>query len=161
MSDHVSTIVTENIDKIIRTEEIERPSPLDLVSDAIGEFCGTIYFIGTHIAIFGIWIAIGHWFLIDPFPYPLYATITSLEAVIMAGFVLRKQNRMGLLADRRAHLDLQVNLLAEREVTHIIQILHRLNAHFGIVPKDEPDQAFAQPIPIDHLVETLVNRLPE
>jgi uncharacterized membrane protein len=30
------------------------------------------------------------------------------------------QNRMGREADKRAHLDLQVNLLAERELTAIL-----------------------------------------
>jgi uncharacterized membrane protein len=48
--------------------------------------------------------------LFDPFPYSLLSSITSLEAVWIAAFVLMKQNRMSVIADRRDHLDLQVNL---------------------------------------------------
>jgi uncharacterized membrane protein len=48
-----------------------------------------------------------------PFPYPLLASIPSLEAVLIAAFVLMKQNRIGIIADRRDHLDLQVDLLTE------------------------------------------------
>ena len=40
-----------------------------------------------------------------------------MEGVLLETFVLIKQNRMSYLSDRRAHLDLQVNLLAESEVT--------------------------------------------
>ena len=39
----------------------------------------------------------------DPFPYSLLSSITSLEAVLIAAFVLMKQNRMGIIADRRDH----------------------------------------------------------
>ena len=41
-------------------------------------------------------------------------------------FVLMKQNRMGVVADRRDHLDLKVNLLTEKRATQIIQMLDRL-----------------------------------
>ena len=68
----------------------------------------------------------------DPFPYPLLSSITSLEAVLLTAFVLIKQNRMAMIADRRDHLDLQVNLLTEREATQIIQMLDRLSTHFGV-----------------------------
>ena len=62
----------------------------------------------------------------DPYPYALLSSITSLEAVLIAAFVLMKQNRMSIIADRRDHLDLQVNLLTERKATQIIQMLDRL-----------------------------------
>jgi len=41
----------------------------------------------------------------------------------LTGFVLMSQNRMTLLADKRAHLDLQVNLLAEQELTAILKVI--------------------------------------
>jgi uncharacterized membrane protein len=34
----------------------------------------------------------------DPFPYSLASSITSVEAVLIAAFVLMKQNRMGIIA---------------------------------------------------------------
>jgi uncharacterized membrane protein len=52
--------------------------------------------------------------------------MVSLEAIFLSGFVLMTQNRMTQQADRRAHLDLQVNLLAEQELTAILQMLYAL-----------------------------------
>jgi uncharacterized membrane protein len=39
---------------------------------------------------------------------------------------------MSLKADRRGHLDLQINLLAEKEATKVIQLLQRISRHMGI-----------------------------
>ena len=50
----------------------------------------------------------------------------SLEAIILTGMVLMTQNRMTRQADKRAHLDLQVNLLAEQELTTMLQMLTAL-----------------------------------
>ena len=58
--------------------------------------------------------------------FPLLNVIVSLEAIFLASFVLMTQNRMTKQADRRAHLDLQVNLLAEQELTAILQMLYAL-----------------------------------
>ena len=55
--------------------------------------------------------------------------LVSLEGVLLSTFVLIKQNRMSKRADRRAHLDLQVNLLTEKEVTKVIQMLEAISDH--------------------------------
>ena len=39
---------------------------------------------------------------------------------------------MAKLADRRAHLDLQVNMLAEQELTATLHMLHGLCVHAGV-----------------------------
>ena len=62
----------------------------------------------------------------DPFPYSLLNVLVSLEAIVLTSFVLMTQNRMTHQTDRRAHLDLQVNLLAEQELTAILQMLYAL-----------------------------------
>jgi len=62
----------------------------------------------------------------DPYPFSLLNVFVSLEAIFLTSFVLMTQNRMTKQADRRAHLDLQVNLLAEQELTAILQMLYAL-----------------------------------
>ena len=57
---------------------------------------------------------------VDDFYEMFYDEIIAVEAVLMTAFVLMKKNRMSKLADRRAHLNLQINLLTERETTKII-----------------------------------------
>jgi uncharacterized membrane protein len=58
--------------------------------------------------------------------------VLALEVVLLTAFVLIRQNRMSLKADRRGHLDLQINLLAEKEATKVIQLLQRISRHMGI-----------------------------
>jgi uncharacterized membrane protein len=53
-------------------------------------------------------------------------TLLALEAVLLASFVLIRQNKMSEMSDRRGHLDLQISLLAEKEATKVIQLLQRM-----------------------------------
>lgn len=59
----------------------------------------------------------------DPYPFGLLMLIVSLEAIFLGAAVLMTQNRRQRQADKRAHLDLQVNLLAEQELTTILKML--------------------------------------
>jgi uncharacterized membrane protein len=75
----------------------------------------------------------------DPFPFMGLSTIVSLEAIFLSLFVLVSQNRASRRADERAHLDLQVNLLSEREVTKMLQLLQALCAHHGLLEADDAE----------------------
>jgi uncharacterized membrane protein len=68
----------------------------------------------------------------DPFPYMGLTTIVSLEAIFLSLFILVSQNRATRRADERAHLDLQINLMAERENTKMLRLLQALCAHHGL-----------------------------
>jgi uncharacterized membrane protein len=161
--------VAENVEKLISLEcDALRPrSRSEAVTDSIGGFVGTISFVVLQIMAFCGWVLVNASIVslippFDPFPYPLLSSITSLEAVLIAAFVLMKQNRMGVVADRRDHLDLQVNLLTERQATQIIQMLDRLSAHFGIEQhKDEDSRELGRHVAIEHLVEEIHSRLPD
>jgi uncharacterized membrane protein len=49
--------------------------------------------------------------------------IASVEAIFLSTFILITQNRMAAAADRRAELDLQVSLLAEAEITKLVELV--------------------------------------
>jgi uncharacterized membrane protein len=161
--------VGENVEKIIRVEnEALRPSSRSgAITDAIGGFIGTISFVILQILIFAGWGIVNAGIFsqippFDPFPYSLLSSITSLEAVLIAAFVLMKQNRMSVIADRRDHLDLQVNLLTERQATQIIQMLDRLSTHLGVEQHhDEDSRELARHVAVEHLVEEVHSRLPD
>ena len=112
--------------------ELERQSihnlpALDRMTDTITACAGSRTFVVGHIVWFAVWVLANrgaHAF--DPYPFPLLNVIVSLEAIFLASFVLMTQNRMTKQADRRAHLDLQINLLAEQELTAILQMLYAL-----------------------------------
>jgi uncharacterized membrane protein len=63
---------------------------------------------------------------IDPAPFFWLQGVVSLCAMLVTTMVLITQNRQGRLAQRRAHLDLQVNLLAEQKTAKIIALLEEL-----------------------------------
>ena len=55
----------------------------------------------------------------DPYPFPLLSSTLALEAVLLTSFVLIRQNTMDRQFERRNHLDLQINLLAEEEAKDV------------------------------------------
>jgi uncharacterized membrane protein len=100
------------------------------IADAVTAFSGSMAFLYMHILWFGLWIAINVGWLgirkFDPFPFGLLTTAVSLEAIFLSTFVLISQNRMQLVQDRRSDLDLQINLLAEHEVTRLIHLVDEI-----------------------------------
>ena len=160
--------VGENVEKVIRVEnETLRPrSPNEAITDAIAGFIGTISFVILQIVAVAGWMIVNAGIIsqitpFDPFPYPLLSSITSLEAVLIAAFVLMKQNRMSIIADRRDHLDLQVNLLTERQATQIIQMVDRLSTHLGVEQhQNEDSRELGRHVAVEHLVEEVHSRLP-
>ncbi|WP_162305922.1 DUF1003 domain-containing protein [Oleisolibacter albus] len=123
-----------NIQQVIALERefSERRSLSDRIADGIANFVGTVVFVACHLALFIGWAAINTGLIpglapFDPFPFIFLCLLVSLEGVLMSTFVLIKQNRMSQRADERAHLDLQINLLTEKEVTKVIEMLERLS----------------------------------
>jgi uncharacterized membrane protein len=52
--------------------------------------------------------------------------------VLLTIFVLISQNRMMRQAEKRSHLDLQVGMLAEQELTALLQLQHKICQRLGI-----------------------------
>ena len=138
MPDAAPRTVRDNIQTIVRLEheQSEARSLGDRIGDAIGTFAGTVTFVVLHLILFAAWAAFNAGVLglprFDPYPFPLLCMIVSMEGVLLSTFVLIKQNRMSTRADRRNHLDLQVNLLTEQEVTKLIQMLEVVSAKLGV-----------------------------
>jgi uncharacterized membrane protein len=94
----------------------------------------------------------------DPYPFQLLCMIVSMESVLLSTFVLIKQNRMGYLSDRRAHLNLQISLLAEREITRMLQIANRLAQRLE-VPGPPSGGELSKDTAIEDVARTLDSRL--
>lgn len=124
-----------NINAVVQLEEeaLRSRKWSDLVSDRIANFVGSMPFVAVHVAGFAIWAALNYkWLRFDPYPFPLLCMILSMEGVVISTFVLIKQNRMSQRADHRSHLDLQINLLAEKEVTKMLQMQRLICERLGI-----------------------------
>jgi uncharacterized membrane protein len=133
----------KNVRLITRLEQLSLNSrtAADRVADIITHFSGTNIFVILHVIWFAVWVAMNSGFVsrlkpFDPFPFPFLTLIVSLEAIFLSTFVLITQNRMQRQADRRAHLDLQINLLAEQETTKVLQLLKAMSDHLGIKAKE-------------------------
>ena len=128
------------------------------VADAITNFSGSMGFVYFHVGWFGLWIlANTGWFgfkPFDPFPYGLLTMVVSLEAIFLSAFVLISQNRLSDAANRRDDLDLQIGLLTEHELTHVLKMLDEIRRHLGIAQHDKEVQQLKKDIrPEDVLAE--------
>jgi uncharacterized membrane protein len=143
--------VQKNIQAIIKLEEeaFHTLSVGERVSNAIARFVGKMSFASYHIIWFGIWTLTNTGLVpgvqpIDPFPFTLLTTLVSLEAIFLSIFLLINQNAMSRQSDHRAHLDLQVNLLAEQEATQMLRMIRRICRKFEV----EVDDLYEE---LDHL----------
>ncbi len=122
-------VLSRNIRTLVelRQQDQRRQGIQDRIADAITRFTGSMVFVYIHLIWIGSWVVVNLGWLgirpFDPYPFGLLTMIGSLEAIFLSTFVLISQNRMAAAADRRAELDLQVSLLAEHEITKLVQLV--------------------------------------
>jgi uncharacterized membrane protein len=75
----------------------------------------------------------------DPFPFNLLTTVVSLEAIVLAIFVLISQNRTAKIDDLREEIHLQLNILSEKEVTKLIKMMALLLEKNGVDLSQDPE----------------------
>jgi uncharacterized membrane protein len=124
---------SENIQKIAALERdaLLQRSAADRLSSAVTRFTGSSGFAIVHALFFAVWLianssTVTHRPPFDPYPFSFLTLVVSLEAIFLSVFVLMSQNQMTRQADKRAHLDLQIDLLAEQELTVMLYMLRRL-----------------------------------
>jgi uncharacterized membrane protein len=159
-----------NIRAIVEVErQAARQASLgERVGQTISDFIGTMLFVTVHTVLMVGWIA---WNALapqslrfDPYPYGLLTFIVSLEGVLIATFVLIAQNRMSRQSDERDHLNLQISMLAEQELTLMLKLLRRVAERMDIAPESqEQDRAeqLTSETNVYELVQTLREELPQ
>lgn len=138
--------VAANIQSVTDMEAAleRRRTFVDRIADVIGGFSGSMTFVFLHVFWFTAWFLINTGVIpgikrFDPYPFILLAMIVSVEGVLLSTFVLMKQNRMQQRIDMRDQLDLQINLLSEKEVTKTLQLLRAIADKLEVVPSPEDD----------------------
>lgn len=111
------------------------------ISDDLNNAFGSITFLLVNASWFFLWVVINLGLVpdvkpFDPFPFGLLTMVVSLEAIILSIFILVSQNRQSYVSSMREELHLQVNLIAEEEVTKALSILAEIREHMGIKEKD-------------------------
>ncbi|WP_375428835.1 DUF1003 domain-containing protein [uncultured Sphingomonas sp.] len=135
--------LAENIDLLTRRRRQEKrdASLSDRIADRVTGFTGSMLFVVIHLVLFGGWIVINlGWTPIPAFDesFVVLAMVASVEAIFLSTFVLISQNRMAEAADRRADLDLHINLLAEHELSKLAGLVARIAERLD-VPAHSPD----------------------
>jgi uncharacterized membrane protein len=128
--------VVRNVQTIAELEATSsaQRSALDRLSDRVSEFASSTSFLLMHVIWFAGWILLNTLTSkpIDPYPFTFLTFLVSLEAIFLTSFVLISQNHLEAQAHRRAALDLQINLLAERELTSVLRTVAAIAAQMGI-----------------------------
>jgi uncharacterized membrane protein len=159
-----------NVEAIAKLEEraLHTRSAAEKMSDAITRVTGSMGFVVFHLVLFTFWFAVNLKFVpilpaFDPFPFGILTLIVSSEGVFLSIFILISQNRITRQADRRAHLDLQVNILAEQELTMILRTQQRLCEHFGIEIETIREEAhnFSEKTDVERLVSEIEEKFPD
>jgi uncharacterized membrane protein len=142
----VEELTAQNVKSIADLERAAKHgvTATDRLADGITRFCGSMTFFWVHVVFFTLWIA-GNTLLpvppLDPFPFSFLTLVVSLEAIFLSTFIMIAENRQERLDERRSHLDLQINLLAEQENTKMLRLLEQIARKVGVDPSDDPDIA--------------------
>jgi len=159
-------ITQKNIEDILRLEQqsVHNRSGAEQLADTVTRVAGSMPFIVFHVVWFTLWTILNlgvipgvrPW---DPFPFSFLTLVVSLEAIFLALLVLMAQNRLTKDADKRALLDLQINMLAEQESTATLKMLEKICTHLGIEYEAEEEQQLAKATDVDVIAEKLDEKL--
>jgi len=161
------TSIEKHIELIAKHEQefLDRRTRSDRLGDLIAGAAGSLAFVCSHLAVFGIWIGINtmpgrrHF---DPPPFSLLGTVVALEAILLASFILMRQARISRRAEEREHLMLQILLLSEKEITAVLDLNRQIARQMGLEKAaDRPlVEELSRHTSIDDVTQTIREKLP-
>ena len=138
MPDGLNSALRRNIEALRQRQQAVEASATfeERLASAITRFSGSMRFVYVHLVIYGTWIVLNLGWVPGSQPWDptfvVLAMIASVEAIFLSTFILITQNRMSAAADRRAELDLQVSLLAEAEITKLVELVSEMADRMGV-----------------------------
>src|ERR1017187_9781850 len=156
-----STHTQSHIDSIARQEHefLEQRTLSERASDRIAGFAGSMFFVLIHVLLVLVWVLTNlnrvPWIpRFDPYPFSLLGVIVAVEAVVLSSFILMRQNRMAKRGERRDHLNLQVDLIAVKEVTKLLKMVQVICEQMGLkhISKDKKIEEFSQETSVETLL---------
>jgi uncharacterized membrane protein len=133
--------------QIVRSFEArlaEKRTRAERLADHFTKLFGNISFFIGNLAWFAVWLVWNSGLvpglpIFDPYPFILLITIVSLEAICLSVLVLISQNQAAKIDRLRSEVDLQINLIAEQEITKALSLLSVLLEKQGINVKEDPE----------------------
>jgi uncharacterized membrane protein len=156
----------KNIESILRLEKDDQAelTGLHRLSHHVGWFVGTIYFLIAQCVFTLLWVLLnaGPWQIkpaFDSYPFPLLSAVLAMEAVLLTSFVLIRQSAINRQSERRNHLDLQINLLAEEEVTYLLNLVRGIASKLDVNLQAGPQsEELAKATPVETIARDLRDR---
>lgn len=85
----------------------------------------------------------------------------AFESILLASFILMRQSRIARRSDERNHLELQLMLLMEKELTANLTISREIANRFGLrnVADDREIDQLSEETSVDKIAESIRERL--
>jgi len=133
----INEITQRNVELIAKMEAAfdNRRTFGERISDLVATWVGSWLFLIIQSILLILWMTLNvfaWWKQWDPYPFILLNLVLSFQSAFATPIILMSQNRQGRISDRRNHLDLQINLLAEQENTEQLRLLRLLCEKAGI-----------------------------
>lgn len=150
--------------KSFEAKSLQSRPLLTQIADDLTEICGSTPFLVFHVLVFVTWIAINSGFIplvlpFDPFPFGLLTMVVSLEAIFLAIFVLVSQNRAAHINTVREEVHMRVNLIAEEEITKILQVLAEIRKEVGVKEPDPELERMLKRIDTGYIERSIITEL--
>jgi uncharacterized membrane protein len=162
MSGPSNQILARNIAALreVRRRDLRQRTRQQRLADAITSFAGSMRSVYLHAALFGGWLllnsgVLGPGLVFDPYPFVMLAMFASVEAIFLSSFVLVSQNRQAELEARRDELELQINLLAERELTKLIAVVDDVARHLGVATRQHETEPLKHEVTPNQVLEEI------
>jgi uncharacterized membrane protein len=143
--DSLNSSLKRNIEALRRrrSDEEAKAGAEQRLAQAITRFSGSMRFVYFHFLVYGAWILANLGWLPGVRPWDptfvVLAMVASVEAIFLSTFILITQNRMAAAADRRAELDVQISLLAEAEITKLVELVSEIAARMEVPVAEQQD----------------------
>lgn len=158
---------TRKSHQIIRSFEakaLRKRSFSTRLADKLTSFFGTPGFLILNLFVFTLWVAINKGYfppipIFDPYPYVLLITAVSLEAIILTTIVLMSQNRQSQIGTLRDELQLQVELITEKEISKVLMLLKKVLEAEGKKIKDKELEEMLKEVDTSYIERKLEEQL--
>lgn len=107
------------------------------IADKVVTGAGSFWFLTLNTLFFIAWVLINVGLVegveaFDPYPFGFLTMAVSLEAIALSILVLLAQNRASRIGELREEVDLQLDVITEKEITKVLEVLVTIAKKQGI-----------------------------
>src|SRR3990167_11392119 len=150
--------------KSFEAQALKHRSFFTQISDDLTNTFGSSWFLFLNISFFATWIVVNVEIIptlppFDPFPFGLLTMAVSLEAIVLSVVILVSQNRQSYITSIREELHLQINLIAEEEITKALKMLAEIRDKMAIKEADPELDEMLERINTSYIERSLIEQI--